>query len=199
MFYQDLESSILLLWLFLYAIDVGIGILLWLIISTEFWSVSFIPCLPRRWVREGYRCIFGETNRHFHRNTSRIFAVGFGQGASGKYDFGPGLKGGARSPRRRNNNIEKQFTELDLQDLEEQVAAIRANTVSARSRRIYINSSVKFVTWLLANKKQLLNDEFVYLAGEAPNKKVFIKSVIVNAPNGPPIFFDLLSAKVFMT
>ena len=71
----------------------------------------------------------------------------------------------------KNNNIEEQFTELDLQDLEEQVAAIRANTVSARSRRIHINSSVKFVTWLLANKKQLLNDEFVYLAGKLQTRR----------------------------
>ena len=50
----------------------------------------------------------------------------------------------------------------------------------------------------LYNKPELVDPEFALSASAARNKRAFIKKVLHNAPNNPPINFQLLTAPDFM-
>ena len=61
------------------------------------------------------------------------------------------------------------MTEIDAEEMEELVAEVREirdNTVGAKSRVIYWNSSARFVHWLYQNKRYLLNPEFLNALGQ---------------------------------
>jgi len=127
------------------------------------------PVFFRSWVCEGYRCCFC---RHFHPKCGA---------KRGNYSA---LKGGARG---------------DTSSFEEEVAAMRNNLVSKKSKGVYNGSMLKFLPWMVENKRELVNPEFALRYDLAGNKKLFLKTALQNAPNDPPIFFEALTAEVFLT
>jgi len=135
-------------------------------------NANFFQYFSRYWVREGFRCVFGGKSSK--------------EGASMCVGEGYGLKGGARDD------------PVAPSDADFQVPALRQNLVGKKSRGIYGNSMVKFLIWLLENKPELVDPEFALSASAARNKRAFIKKVLHNAPNNPPINFQLLTAPDFM-
>ena len=95
-----------------------------------------------------------------------------------------GLQGGARN---------------DNSTFEAEVAALRKNVVSKKSKGVYSGSMVKFVQWLLENKRDLVHPEFGALYDLSVSKIKFIKTALQNAPNDPIIFLEELTAPVFLT
>ena len=58
---------------------------------------------------------------------------------------------------------------------------------------------LKFLPWMVENKRELVNPEFALRYDLAGNKKLVLKTALQNAPNDPPIFFEALTAEVFLT
>lgn len=85
-----------------------------------------------------------------------------------------------------------------LLTVEEEVAAVRRNTVADDSRDIYRRSSVDFVLWLHANESPLVNLDFGKDANGNVNNTSL--SIALNSPNLQilPINFNELTAKEFM-
>ena len=77
-----------------------------------------------------------------------------------------GLQGGARN---------------DNSTFEAEVAALRKNVVSKKSKGVYSGSMVKFVQWLLENKRDLVHPEFGALYDLSVSKIKFIKTALQNA------------------
>ena len=55
---------------------------------------------------------------------------------------------------------------IDIVALEHEVTAIRANTVSSKSRNIYDASINRFLFWMLRQKPHLLTSEFIETVGD---------------------------------
>jgi hypothetical protein len=90
---------------------------------------------------------------------------------------------------------------VDIADLEAAVSNIRANTVSENSRAAYRRSSIKFLKWLFAHKINLCTQECQNrLVGcEERTIDATIASMLNGAPNNPPIEFDTITARYFVT
>ena len=83
-----------------------------------------------------------------------------------------------------------------MNELEAEVNEIRNNTVSAKSRAVYVNSNVNFIRWLHEHKRHLLNGEFI--AASDNMSKASIKRLL-NQRAIHPILFDDITAAEFMT
>ncbi|KAH9133372.1 hypothetical protein AeRB84_020507 [Aphanomyces euteiches] len=87
-------------------------------------------------------------------------------------------------------------------ELNEEVREIRANTVSKRSRDIYMNSYARFVSWLVIHKQNLVPDAFFDLLGPQPASPpalfASVKSLLMDSNCCPPIHFDRLTAPDFV-
>ena len=57
---------------------------------------------------------------------------------------------------------------------------------------------LKFLPWMVENKRELVNPEFALRYDLAGNKKFFLKAALQNALNDPPIFFEVLTVEVFL-
>eukprot|EP00644_Phytophthora_capsici_P000270 jgi/Phyca11/99952/e_gw1.4.1039.1 len=89
-----------------------------------------------------------------------------------------------------------------LLTLEAEVTSARASTISSNSRASYLNSTVRFLQWVLKNKRELINENFantIVLDAKGIAKKESIKVALSSAPNNPPIAFDRITARDFMT
>ena len=53
-----------------------------------------------------------------------------------------------------------KMTLANLEELEEEVARARANRIAPRSRVSYRSSTVRFLQWMLINKRHLVSDAF---------------------------------------
>ncbi len=51
----------------------------------------------------------------------------------------------------------------NLDELEAEVARLRANVVTDKSKAIYLYSNAEFIEWLFYNKQELLTTEFISL------------------------------------
>jgi len=90
----------------------------------------------------------------------------------------------------------------DLSDLEEEVAVARASTISAKSRASYLGSTVRFLEWMFKNKASLIRADFsraVVLNASGVPDKVSLRSALSTAPDNPPIDFDRITERDFMT
>jgi hypothetical protein len=88
-----------------------------------------------------------------------------------------------------------------LDQLEDEVIAIRRNTVASRSRAIYAYSIVRFLKWLFTNKPSLLTTSFienVSLDSKGIPTDESVKSILSQQPNNPPVHFDQVTAKDFL-
>lgn len=86
-----------------------------------------------------------------------------------------------------------------MDNLYAEVAHIRSNTVAGNSRAQYDSSSAKFITWLLANKQELLTDQFRNRMQELRIVKVEGSTLRDTISAGiQPIKFDELRATDFM-
>jgi hypothetical protein len=86
--------------------------------------------------------------------------------------------------------------------LEAEVTNARASTISTNSRASYLGSTVRFLQWMLQNKRTLVKDSFANSLlyddhGEA--EKNSIKSALSSAPTNPPIKLDRITARDFLT
>ena len=86
---------------------------------------------------------------------------------------------------------------MDQQEIENEVASIRENRVSERSRDTYRRSYVKFIKYVVESRLDLVPDEFSMLLASDSNNSV--KSVMKNFPRVSPINFDLLTAADFIS
>ena len=76
-------------------------------------------------------------------------------------------------PEKFGKNSEMEF----MNELEAEVNEIRNNTVSAKSRAVYVNSNVNFIRWLHEHKRHLLNGEFI--AASDNMSKASIKRLLI--------------------
>ncbi len=60
----------------------------------------------------------------------------------------------------------------DRADLQAKVASSQKARVKGNSRSQYANSSVRFIQWLSANEKAVVNQQWVHLVAKDANKKV---------------------------
>eukprot|EP00644_Phytophthora_capsici_P007419 jgi/Phyca11/111881/e_gw1.21.330.1 len=89
-----------------------------------------------------------------------------------------------------------------LATLEDEVTIARASTISSNSRASYLSSTVRFLQWMLKNKRGLVNESFasaVVLGVNGLATKESVKSALSTAPTNPPIDFERITARDFMT
>lgn len=89
-----------------------------------------------------------------------------------------------------------------LEDIAIEVEDIRANTVAGTSRTIYRNSYARFLTWLACNKQHLVTEHFLTQLDTSTSDTAMRKRIIdvMKGDRGnPPIHFDLLEARDFIT
>ena len=94
-------------------------------------------------------------------------------------------------------------SENEMEALELEVGFIRANTISQNSRVLYLNSSVKFLSWLFDKKRNLLTEEYLRELNLLQTDKGLssikaVKHLLSRAPLIPPIRFNIFLAKDFM-
>ena len=91
---------------------------------------------------------------------------------------------------------------MNLEELEEKVTEIERNAVAQVSRGIYQNSSARFLKWVYVNKRHLLTQSFissVELDSNGEPTDHSIKSILSIQPEQPPIHFEELTARDFLT
>jgi hypothetical protein len=72
--------------------------------------------------------------------------------------------------------------------LAEEVAMIKQNTVSSKTRELYRNSITSFLTWAYAQHPDLLDERFVAAAAAGGQlRRDAVKAWLVRAPADPPI------------
>jgi hypothetical protein len=84
-----------------------------------------------------------------------------------------------------------------MDEWEAEVNIIRSNTVSAKSKQVYINSNINFILWLYDHKRHLLTDEFIETINDNLSKSS-IKQLL-NQQEIHPIRFDSIDASDYMT
>jgi hypothetical protein len=91
---------------------------------------------------------------------------------------------------------------MNLDALEEQVTALRRITVVTKSRDIYSYSIIKLLKWLYKNKSHLMTQFFfekVRLDTNGEPTDDSLCEMLSHQPNNPPIQFDMITARDFLT
>ena len=85
--------------------------------------------------------------------------------------------------------------------LQDEVDAVRQNTVSAESRRLYARSIARFLLWLIQNKPDLVTENLLTAVDTSTGREALekIKAFVEDKDNGPPIDFESITARVFVT
>ena len=84
--------------------------------------------------------------------------------------------------------------------IDDEVDAIRANTIANNSRVLYRRSAIKFILWIYNTKNHLISDHFNNLVLEEGSiNEGLIKKVLNDTPNNPILKFDLLEARDFIS
>jgi hypothetical protein len=89
----------------------------------------------------------------------------------------------------------------NMADLEDEVDFMRENQISNNSKKIYNYSTINYLKWLYANRQNVLTEEFIG-AVEIPRDtgRPTTESIIAFLDTKePPVHFDQISAKDFMT
>ena len=92
--------------------------------------------------------------------------------------------------------------QINLTEIENEVADIRANTVSSSSRVIYVNSISRFLVCLIRNKRYLIPQTFLeklFLYYDDETIRIRVKDLLDGDDNNPPIYFDQIQAQDFMS
>ncbi|KAG6952831.1 hypothetical protein JG688_00013104 [Phytophthora aleatoria] len=92
--------------------------------------------------------------------------------------------------------------EAVLLALEAEVTNARSSTIAANSRSSCLSSTVRFLQWMLTNKRSLVPDSFASRIVFEPSgkaKKGSIEQALSSAPHNPPIDFARITARDFMT
>ncbi|KAG7401651.1 hypothetical protein PHYBOEH_011602 [Phytophthora boehmeriae] len=92
----------------------------------------------------------------------------------------------------------------DWNKLQSEVREIREITVNARSRATYLNSYCRFVAWAALNKQPYVPEAFIKKLGNMDccseqQLRARVKDTIAQDRDTPPLDFDGLSAKDFVT
>lgn len=92
--------------------------------------------------------------------------------------------------------------ETNLAGLERDVEAARSRIISEGSRNSYRSSSVRFLQWMMRRKRDLVRDEFVWPlvldAARCPTK-ASLKASLGSAPSNPPLYFEQVTTRDFLT
>jgi hypothetical protein len=90
---------------------------------------------------------------------------------------------------------------MDLTEFENGVSNIRANTFTSRFKKVYRRSNIRLLKWIIQHKAALMNDSLsarIQLNnGEADDQ--LLSTILDSAPENPPIHFQSLTARDFMT
>ena len=88
-----------------------------------------------------------------------------------------------------------------MDSVADELALIRANRVSPSSRKQYRRSSIRFITWLLQNNRDICTPTLIQAVEQNPD--IPLKQVIVaeldKAPQNAPVHFESITAEVFLT
>jgi hypothetical protein len=104
--------------------------------------------------------------------------------------------------------------DLDIEDREEpqpdlmhqyeaQLHNLREDIIAEKSKIVYINSSIKFLTWLFVNKRDVLTEAFLdhvrlnMLPNQIEPKRASVKQYI-DQNMGLPLHFNRITADIFM-
>ena len=91
--------------------------------------------------------------------------------------------------------MENPFPSDDDDDVEE----LWENIVGSKSNKIYNGSMVRFLVWVWANHKSLLTSECAAAADLETNKVKFFKSFLKKGRAHPPIHFEALTPRIFLS
>ena len=97
-----------------------------------------------------------------------------------------------------SQNIDS-FRQMEEISIAQQVADIRANAISANSRRLYQNSMVHFLLWARQNTNLLTQYTLEALEQGEGNAVAVLRQILSDAPRNTPIHFDDLTAEIFLS
>ena len=87
-------------------------------------------------------------------------------------------------------------------ELELEVEAIRQNTVSKESRRLYLRSTTRCLLWIFENHRNLVTSAFEDALLNCRNlneRKKAIEAFLMNKSNCSPIKFGMITAPLFVS
>ena len=94
------------------------------------------------------------------------------------------------------------MTHVNLAALEEEVGRVRNSRIAPRSRASYRSSTVRYLQWMMINKRHLVCDAFasaVSTESDGTPSVAAIKHLLEAAPANPPLHFENLAAVDFLS
>ena len=96
--------------------------------------------------------------------------------------------------------MEREEREVPVASPRTLMDQLAGQNISKKSREIYTKSSASFISWLVTAKPELVNSEFIVVAGGMTVKHIqlALEAAIHERMPVPPIFFDRLTTRDFI-